>query len=160
MALIKCIECNREISDKAIACPHCGCPKELQGSTEKLTTNNILKICGKDYDLSSLIPKINKQQKVEAIKDLRELIPSLSLLDAKNIIDYIDAEGKIPNDYSVINSKITNNNTSSIVCPYCHSTNTQKISNLSKVGSMALFGVFAFGKMTKQWHCSNCKSDF
>ena len=26
MALIKCPECGREISDKAPQCPHCGCP--------------------------------------------------------------------------------------------------------------------------------------
>ena len=26
MALIKCPECGKEISDKAGACPHCGCP--------------------------------------------------------------------------------------------------------------------------------------
>lgn len=26
MALIKCPECNREISDQATACPSCGCP--------------------------------------------------------------------------------------------------------------------------------------
>ena len=26
MALIKCPECNREVSDKAKACPNCGCP--------------------------------------------------------------------------------------------------------------------------------------
>lgn len=26
MALIPCIECNRKISDKAIACPSCGVP--------------------------------------------------------------------------------------------------------------------------------------
>lgn len=26
MALIKCPECGREISDRAAACPHCGCP--------------------------------------------------------------------------------------------------------------------------------------
>lgn len=26
MALIKCIECNGELSEKAPACPHCGCP--------------------------------------------------------------------------------------------------------------------------------------
>lgn len=26
MALIKCPECGREISDKAVACPGCGCP--------------------------------------------------------------------------------------------------------------------------------------
>ena len=28
MALIKCYECETEISDKAPACPHCGAPKE------------------------------------------------------------------------------------------------------------------------------------
>lgn len=26
MALISCPECGREISDKAVACPFCGCP--------------------------------------------------------------------------------------------------------------------------------------
>jgi hypothetical protein len=31
MALIKCIECGREISDKAAACPQCGCPKAVAG---------------------------------------------------------------------------------------------------------------------------------
>lgn len=45
-------------------------------------------------------------------------------------------------------------------CPYCHSKNTKKISNLSKAGSVALFGVFAIGKTSKQWHCKNCGSDF
>lgn len=28
MALIKCTECGHEVSDKASACPHCGCPIE------------------------------------------------------------------------------------------------------------------------------------
>jgi len=26
MALIKCSECNKEVSNRASACPHCGCP--------------------------------------------------------------------------------------------------------------------------------------
>ena len=30
MALIECYECEKEISDKAPACPHCGAPKEEQ----------------------------------------------------------------------------------------------------------------------------------
>jgi surface protein len=30
MALIQCYECEKEISDKAPACPHCGAPKEEQ----------------------------------------------------------------------------------------------------------------------------------
>lgn len=29
MALINCPECNKEISDKAQSCPHCGCPINL-----------------------------------------------------------------------------------------------------------------------------------
>lgn len=45
-------------------------------------------------------------------------------------------------------------------CPYCHSKNTMKISGLSKAGSVALWGVYAMGKVSKQWHCNNCKSDF
>lgn len=47
-----------------------------------------------------------------------------------------------------------------VECPYCHSTNTKKISGLSKAGSVALWGVFALGKTSKQWHCNNCDSDF
>lgn len=47
-----------------------------------------------------------------------------------------------------------------VECPYCHSTNTKKISGLSKAGSVALFGVFAMGKVSKEWHCNNCNSDF
>lgn len=47
-----------------------------------------------------------------------------------------------------------------ITCPYCKSTNTKNISGLSKAGSVALFGIFALGKTTKQWHCNSCGSDF
>lgn len=45
-------------------------------------------------------------------------------------------------------------------CPYCKSYNTKKISTTSKVGSVALFGIFAAGKVAKEWHCNTCKSDF
>ncbi len=45
-------------------------------------------------------------------------------------------------------------------CPYCHSKNTKKISGISKVGSVAIWGVFAMNKVGKQWHCNNCNSDF
>lgn len=47
-----------------------------------------------------------------------------------------------------------------IECPYCHSKNTKKISAVSKAGSVAVYGVLAAGKISKQWHCNNCKSDF
>lgn len=47
-----------------------------------------------------------------------------------------------------------------VECPYCHSTNTKTISAMSKAGSVALVGIFAMGKVSKQWHCNQCKSDF
>lgn len=50
--------------------------------------------------------------------------------------------------------------TPTITCPYCKSTDCKKISGLSKAGSVALWGIFALGKTTKQFHCNNCKADF
>lgn len=46
-----------------------------------------------------------------------------------------------------------------VVCPYCKSTNTEKISTMSRAVSVSLVGA-ASGKLGKQWHCNNCKSDF
>jgi hypothetical protein len=34
MALIDCPECKREISNKAVSCPHCGCPISTPPKTE------------------------------------------------------------------------------------------------------------------------------
>lgn len=48
---------------------------------------------------------------------------------------------------------------SMIKCPYCQSSNIAKISTAGRVVSVGLFGL-ASGKIGKQWHCNNCKSDF
>ena len=42
-------------------------------------------------------------------------------------------------------------------CPTCGSTNIKKISGLSKVGSVAVWGLLS-RKVHKQWHCNNCGS--
>lgn len=44
-------------------------------------------------------------------------------------------------------------------CPTCGSTNIQKISGLSKAGSVALWGIFS-RKVHKQWHCNECGSEW
>lgn len=46
-----------------------------------------------------------------------------------------------------------------VVCPYCHSTDTEKISTMSRAVSVSLVGA-ASGKLGKQWHCKQCGSDF
>lgn len=46
-----------------------------------------------------------------------------------------------------------------VVCPYCKSTNTEKISTMSRAVSVSLVGA-ASSKLGKQWHCKHCGSDF
>ena len=46
-----------------------------------------------------------------------------------------------------------------VVCPYCKSTNTEKISTVSRAVSISLVGA-ASGKIGKQWHCKQCGSNF
>lgn len=46
-----------------------------------------------------------------------------------------------------------------VVCPYCKSTNTEKISTMSRAVSVSLVGA-ASGKIGKQWHCKQCGSNF
>lgn len=47
-----------------------------------------------------------------------------------------------------------------IECPYCHSTNTKKISAMSKAAHTAVFGIYSMGRNSKEWHCNSCGSDF
>ena len=41
-------------------------------------------------------------------------------------------------------------------CPNCGSTNIEKISLKNKIGSGALFGVFAIGHIAKTFKCNDC----
>lgn len=45
-------------------------------------------------------------------------------------------------------------------CPYCKSANVKKISSMSKVGSVVIWGIFSAGKVSKNYHCNQCNSDF
>ena len=57
MALINCPECKKEISDKAIACPNCGCPIAVT-NTYKNTANNKTEVVVMSRNWISLIAVI------------------------------------------------------------------------------------------------------
>lgn len=46
-----------------------------------------------------------------------------------------------------------------VVCPYCKSTDTEKIGTMSRAVSISLVGA-ASSKIGKQWHCKHCGSNF
>lgn len=108
-------------------------------------------------------------------KDLMAYVPSLTREDAMRIKDYFLWKEAIPFSMDEVNERADRIDKgvrklqaemdqkiaakSNAKCPYCNSTNTKKISTLSRMGSFATFG-FAGKKVGKQWHCNNCKSDF
>ena len=60
MALINCEECNKEISDKATHCVHCGCPvvsqeEEVPNYQKPLLPNNIETLGGKKEAIASYL---------------------------------------------------------------------------------------------------------
>jgi len=59
MALIQCAECGKQVSDKAKACPNCGCPVDINTCTEQESVkavNDVKSI--EDYDFSELNRKL------------------------------------------------------------------------------------------------------
>ena len=178
MALIKCPECGKEISDKSKQCIHCGYP------LDELNQNKL-------FCLELMPVEIN--QKVKTIKAVRE-VTGFGLAEAKNIVDnspciflkglsyekckeiqkMFNTCGAITeivedNESTSPNTSLDNINISNLKkdikiqpqvrCPYCNTGNVKKISGTSKAISIFGFGILS-NKIGKQWHCNNCGSDF
>lgn len=60
MALIKCKECGKEISDKATACPHCGCPVQTTDEA-KVEIQEESTVKGKDHSQGAAQVKKKKK---------------------------------------------------------------------------------------------------
>lgn len=141
MALIKCIECNNNISDKSEFCPKCGCPIEetLKEIKQNFIQENIRNIVCNNCGCNDIFGVEN---------------PNGELVTICNKCGNIQSKIPFPE-----NLRKKRDISSSIECPYCHSTNTKKISGTSRTISALTFG-FASKKIGKQWHCNNCGSDF
>ena len=76
--------------------------------------------------------------------------------------EYLDNRFKnaIPETKQLLSIKDNDNSKPIVTCPYCNSTNTEKISDISKAIAVSLLGIHAISKAVKQWHCNNCNSDF
>ena len=77
MALIRCPECGKEISNKAEACPNCGYPIESLGKAKH--------IINEEYAVILENAGVNK---VKAIRDVRE-VTGLGLKEAKEMTENV-----------------------------------------------------------------------
>lgn len=137
MALINCPECNKEISDKASFCPHCGYP--LNNKDDIALTNN-------NCTYNVILQNYNGN-KIEKMKSLREQVlhcdlqtvskimnnlpaiikKNISLLEAnklnKTLIDLGMISIIVPFDNNQNDSQILNKYQEDVVrCPRCGST--------------------------------------
>ena len=126
MALIKCPECGREISDKAASCPGCGCPasewKEENRSEEDESISN-------ESDLNVIIKKIAEKysdnEKVKMIRDLRQET-GMGLKEAKDAIEGYLSNGNVPNpepkkEFHGIYRSTLLHGLQEVYCPQCGS---------------------------------------
>lgn len=101
MALIKCPECGREVSDKAPACIHCGYPlAQPQPSVQ------LYNVVYKGFPST----KIQYDNQVKMIGCIRQLLNISSLSEAKNIIDnppYVLAENTTMENAKWIEATLT-----------------------------------------------------
>lgn len=95
MAIIKCPECGKEISNKASNCIHCGYPI-LQNYSKN---SNDCVIDGKLYDVSEIISLIKSGRYKDSYLKIKGLC-DLSSKNCMNIIEYIDNIGEIMPEYN------------------------------------------------------------
>lgn len=158
MALINCPECGKEVSDKASACIHCGCPLKdkninILGNQNDRKINYPIKINGKTVMSDDIKKFLRKSQKTDAIQyiisetncnenealEIIEDIMHMQRLQSENI--------KSTNISNV--RKVKNYNNNILSCPKCGSQNIQIVRR-----KWTLLAGFATSKVDRV--CANC----
>ena len=142
--------CLEELFDKDSVCCKCNNDKLISSIEIQQIQAKLKSVKRKELDRLILIPKYKSVNDYLLTKHKRDEKYPKILQCAEKFQDI---------NPSYINP-VSQPTTLTIACPYCRSTNCKKISEFSKALSVGLFGIFALGKASKQWHCNNCNSDF
>lgn len=147
MALIKCPECQKEISDKSKQCIHCGYPL--------IEDNNICVINGQPYDLTFVYNY--KDKKLFAIAELMKMT-NCTIFEAEQVINQIFETNEIPKVLYLQTKQQESSRTQTDTrpkCPTCGSTNIEKISLTKKAVGGFMFGILS-SDVRKTMHCKKC----
>lgn len=163
MSLIKCPECNKQISNKATICPNCGFPIAND------TSHHYCEINCQIYDLDDEVCLVKNGKHEEAFWSLKDKC-DISANNCLSIIKYIKLTDGVPSVYNI--EEYTNKeekNAYDIVlnmdknilqsnipkCPTCGSTNIQKISTTKKAMGSLFVGLLSTDARN-QFECNNC----
>lgn len=145
MSLIKCPECNNDVSEYADKCPNCGCPidvikNEINNKLKELKENlpEICPICGE--------PSANIKD------DMTCPICGFVYDKTKDELEQYKKECRLNQQSS---SAPTTQPQNVPKCPTCGSTNISKIGTGERVMSVLGLGLLS-KKINKTWKCNNC----
>ena len=163
MALIKCPECNKEISDKSPQCIHCGYPIS-ETITQNRTDERICIVNGKSIYLDFLLDNIELKEKMSKL---------VGMIDCNSIMAYKIIQ-EVENTHQIPQTLNFETRTQSLKrqeqeklqrqqqeqanlpkCPTCGSTNIRKIGGVERGTSIVAFGIFS-KKINKTFKCGNC----
>lgn len=159
MALIKCPECNKEISDKSPQCIHCGYPIS-ETITQNRTDERICIVNGKSIYLDFLLDNIEIKEKMSKL---------VGTIDCNSIMAYKIIQ-EVENTHQIPQTLNFETRTQSLErqaqekiqkqsniphCPTCGSTDIQKISGTKRWFSTGLFGL-ASSDIGKSMCCKKC----
>lgn len=91
MALIKCKECGKEISDKADKCPHCGCPVSysIEKQDENIVTNTNIVQEERKPNTEQKVANTKKEKKKDSVLSIIAAV--LSIFTCTYIIGFVIA---------------------------------------------------------------------
>lgn len=151
MSDIYCPKCKMNFSDEFDECVYCG--SDLQDGIIEMeeieTEKSIYELSDKEVlDKYSDYRKRIEEQTGKKMTDFEFLS---GIMEARR-----DSLNHQAETYFASNKEA---NVSKPKCSTCQSENIQKISTMTKAGSVALWGIFS-QKIKKQWHCNSCGSEW
>ncbi len=181
MALISCPECGREISDRATACPHCGCPVSAMPARTAASVNGVLHLNWADRKGHSLrkttvridgteygtmqnadfldVPLSGGMHRLELYQGKHLLLSEEIEISAEHPEEYVaykEAMGFSHAQLKRVEGNFARRSVQSVPrCPTCGSEKIKKLSATKKALSFEMLG-FASGSIGKTFECKNC----
>ena len=169
MALIKCVECGKEISDKAAFCPSCGCPIEMEVRNASITFWWV----GKKGDSLRKTTVYIDSEEVATMKCGNQVTVLVNgsthqvdmyqgkhhLISEKVIIDSEGETFAYKEVYGLTHAKLERISNEELKrkprCPTCGSDKVKKISTSKKIFAFGMIG-FASSSVGKTFECKSC----
>ena len=113
-------------------------------------------------DVQDVLDGIDKEHQIEYLLINNHNFDPFDAILFVEVVEFNNNE--IPVDFNECLERMRERNrrrvnSTAVHCPYCNSTNVNRISSTKKAMSIIGFGILS-NKIGKQWHCNNCKSDF